>query len=135
VLVGAFLEVAALNRPFIPAIGYPALIVFALCNVLRWWVIRSLAGHWNVKVVDSSALGVVTRGPYRYVRHPNYTAVFLELLVIPLVHTAIITAVVGTLLHLWVLYHRIRTEERVLLANAAYRTAMGAKPRFIPGLF
>jgi len=135
VLIASLLEVVIFNRPFIPAIGIPALIIFALCNMLRWWVIRTLAGHWNVKVMDSSVLGVVTSGPYRYIRHPNYAAVFLELLMIPLIHSAWLTAIIGSLLHIAVLRGRLQVEESVLLANPEYQQKMGMKARFIPGIW
>ena len=78
------------------------------------------------------ALGVVTGGPFRFIRHPNYLAVFLELLALPLVYGAWITAALGSAAHVWVLYHRIRIEEAALLAHADYRAAMGGKPRFLP---
>jgi methyltransferase len=110
------------------------LVAVALANGLRWWVIRTLDRHWNVQVMDSLALGVVTGGPYRFVRHPNYVAVFLELLALPLVHTAYVTALAGTLVHLFVLWRRIALEERVLLAHADYRAAFAERPRFIPRL-
>jgi methyltransferase len=98
-------------------------------------VIRSLGEHWNVQVVDSTRLGVVTSGPFRYVRHPNYAAVFSELLALPLIHTAWITAIAGAIAHIGVLAQRLSTEEPVLLANPDYRAAMSGKPRFLPGLF
>jgi len=101
-------------------------------NTLRIVAIRSLGQHWNVQVVDSTALGVVASGPYRYVRHPNYVAVFLELLFLPLVRGAWVTAALGTALHVAVLFRRIRLEERVLGAEPAYRAVMGDKPRFFP---
>jgi methyltransferase len=82
--------------------------------------------------MDSSALGVVAGGPYRWVRHPNYLAVFAELLALPLIHSAWLTALLGGLAHIWVLRRRIAVEEAVLLANPAYRAAMSHKPRFIP---
>ena len=66
-----------------------------LANLLRFWVIATLGVHWNVRVVRSMPLGVVTAGPYRFVRHPNYVAVFVELLALPLVHGACLTAVAG----------------------------------------
>jgi methyltransferase len=135
VLVAALLEVIVFNRPFVPAIGIPALIVFVLCNLLRWWVIRTLAEHWNVRVMDSSALGVITTGPYRYIRHPNYAAVFLELLAIPLIHSAWLTAMIGAVLHIVVLSGRLHVEESVLLANPEYVQTMGKKARFIPGVW
>lgn len=132
VIAGAAIEVVALHRPFIPAVGIPALIALVLANLLRWWVIATLGIHWNVRVVQSTELGIVTGGPYRYVRHPNYVAVFLELIALPLVHGAVLTAAAGALLHLVVLRRRIALEESVLMADARYRQAFAQKPRFIP---
>jgi methyltransferase len=135
VLLGAALEVVLLRRPFIPWLAVPMIAVFLAANAVRWWVIRSLGEHWNVQVVDSTRLGVVTSGPFRYVRHPNYAAVFAEMLALPLIHTAWITAVAGAIAHIGVLAQRLSTEERVLFANPDYRAAMTGKPRFLPGLF
>jgi methyltransferase len=135
ILIGAGLEVVLLKRPFIVWLAAPMLAVFFAANVIRWWVIRSLGHHWNVQVVDSTQLGVVTSGPFRFVRHPNYAAVFAELLALPLIHTAWITALAGSLAHVAVLAQRLATEERVLFANSDYRAAMTGKPRFLPGLF
>jgi methyltransferase len=135
VLIGAALEVVLLRRPFILWLAAPMLAIFLAANAVRWWVIRSLGEHWNVQVVDSTRLGVVTSGPFRYVRHPNYAAVFAELLALPLIHSAWITAVAGTIAHIGVLAQRLSTEERVLFANPDYRAAMTGKPRFLPGLF
>jgi methyltransferase len=132
VLVASAVEVVGLHRPFSLALGVPALVAFALANGLRWWVIATLGPHWNVEVVSSLALGVVTSGPYRFVRHPNYVAVFVELLALPLVHGAWITALAGAALHVPVLRRRLAVEEAVLGADAAYRAAMSAKPRFVP---
>ncbi|HVZ72404.1 MAG TPA: isoprenylcysteine carboxylmethyltransferase family protein [Polyangia bacterium] len=135
VLVAAAVEVVVLDRPFVPAIGVPALVAFALSNALRWWVIATLGPHWNVQVVGSSAaLGVVTGGPYRWIRHPNYVAVFVELLALPLVHGAWITAVVGGALHVVVLRRRLVFEEAVLAADPVYTRLMADKPRFVPRL-
>ncbi|HKV61982.1 MAG TPA: isoprenylcysteine carboxylmethyltransferase family protein [Candidatus Acidoferrum sp.] len=135
VLIAAALEVVFLKRPFLPLLAAPMFAVFLAANALRWWVIRSLGAHWNIQVVDSTRLGVVTSGPFRYVRHPNYAAVFSELLALPLIHTAWITAVAGAIAHIGVLAQRLSTEEPVLLANPDYRAAMSGKPRFLPGLF
>ena len=99
---------------------------------LRWWVIATLGPHWNVRVVRSMDLGVVTSGPYRFVRHPNYVAVFVELLALPLVHGAYLTSIAGALLHVAVLRRRITLEESVLMADPAYRRAFEGKPRFLP---
>ncbi len=135
VLLGAALEVVFLHRPFIPVLAAIMFAIFLAANVVRWWVIRTLGNHWNVQVMDSTRLGVISSGPFRYVRHPNYAAVFAEMLSLPLIHTAWITALLGSLGHIAVLSQRLSTEERVLLANPEYRATMASKPRFIPGVF
>jgi methyltransferase len=133
ILVGAAVEVVVARRPVYVALAIPALIAFVLANVLRWWVIRTMAGHWNVQIVNALPMGVVTHGPFRWVRHPNYVAVFVELLALPLVHTAYLTAAVGAAAHVVVLARRIALEEHMLFSDPAYRAVMGAKPRFFPG--
>ena len=135
VLVSAGLEVVLLQRPFLPVLALAMSLIFALANFLRWWVIHTLSRHWNVGVMASLQLGVVTDGPFRWVRHPNYLAVFVELVALPLIHTAWLTALVGSILHTWILRQRVSVEEATLLADPAYRAAMGSKPRFLPGLF
>lgn len=135
VLLGAALEVVFLHRPFYPVLAAVCFAIFLAANAVRWWVIRTLGEHWNVEVMNSTGMGVITTGPFRYVRHPNYAAVFVEMLALPLIHCAWITASVGSLAHVLVLSRRIHTEERVLFADSQYREAMGGKPRFVPGLF
>jgi methyltransferase len=135
VLVGAAIEVVFLHRPFIPVLAAVCFAIFLAANAVRWWVIRTLGEHWNVQIMNSTGLGVITTGPFRYVRHPNYAAVFVEMLVLPLIHTAWITALAGSLAHILVLSQRLSTEERVLFSDAQYRAAMAGKPRFLPGLF
>jgi methyltransferase len=135
VLVGAAAEVVLLGRPFLPALAIPMTVLFVIANIVRWWVIRTLGEHWNVEVMDSTCLGVITTGPFRYVRHPNYAAVFVEMIALPLIHTAWITALVGAVAHVFILSGRLAAEERVLFANPDYAAAMSGKPRFLPGLF
>ena len=130
ILAGAAAEVVWLRRPFIPLLALPALVCLVLATWTRWWVIQTLGRLWNVGIMDSTRQGVVDTGPYRWIRHPNYVAVFVELLALPLVHTAWITAAVGAIAHVFVLRARIDAEDRVLLADAAYVARMGSKPRF-----
>jgi methyltransferase len=132
VLVAAGLEVVVLRRPFVPALGVPALALFVLANLLRWWVIATMGPHWNVRVMGSLAIGVISDGPFRWVRHPNYVAVFVELAALPLIHDAWLTALCASILHVVILRRRIALEERILLADPAYRDVMGPKPRFLP---
>jgi methyltransferase len=132
VLAGAVLETLVFRR-WVPVwFGCAAALGVVAAGVLRVWAIRSLGEHWNVRVIDSTAFGVVASGPYQFVRHPNYVAVFLELLCLPLVQGAWLTAALGCALHLVVLRRRILLEEAVLSASPAYRAAMGMKPRFLP---
>jgi methyltransferase len=135
VLIGAALEVTLLRRPFLVWLAIPALLLFVSATLLRWWVIRTLGIHWNTEVVDSAALGVVTDGPFRWIRHPNYLGVIVELIALPLIHTAWITAALAAAGNALVLRNRLRVEEPVLDAVPAYRAAMSGKPRFLPRLF
>jgi methyltransferase len=132
ILVGAVAEAWSTRRPVPPSLATTALALVVAANALRWWVIATLGPHWNVRIMQSTGLGVVTGGPFRWIRHPNYVAVYVELLALPLVHAAYVTALAGAVAHLWVLSHRIRAEEAVLLADPSYRNSMGHKPRFIP---
>jgi len=134
ILVASIAEAWLSGRPAVPWLVLPALAVLVGASLLRWWVIATLGPHWNVRIMASLSMGVVTGGPYRFVRHPNYVAVFLELLALPLVHGAYVTAIGGALAHVWVLAQRIRAEDEFLLADPAYRAVMGGKPRFLPRL-
>ena len=135
VLIAAGLEVIFLKRPFIPVLAAVMFALFLVANGVRWWVISTLGQHWNVQVMDSTRLGVINSGPFRFVRHPNYAAVFTEMFALPLIHTAWLTALIGSVLDIVVLWRRLSTEERVLFANPDYRAMMAGKPRFLPGLF
>jgi methyltransferase len=134
VLAGAAAEVWWLRRPFLPLLAVAMGVLFLAANALRWWVIATLGKQWCVEVVDAGRLGVVSSGPFRFVRHPNYDAVFLEMLALPLIHACWLTALLGTAAHVLVLRSRVRAEDAVLLANPEYRARMGAKPRFLPRL-
>ncbi len=135
VLAGAALEVIWLRRPFVVALAAPAAALFLLATGLRWWAIRALGAHWNVQVMDSASLGVVATGPFRWVRHPNYLGVFIEMAALPLIHGAWITALTGAAGNALVLRNRLRVEEPVLESHPEYRAAMSGKARFLPRIF
>ena len=135
VLTGAALEVVFLHRPFFPLLGAVMFAIFLASNAVRLWVVHTMGRHWNVQVMDSTHLGVVTSGPFRFVRHPNYAAVFAEMFSLPLIHTAWITAAAASVAYALAISQRIAVEESVLFANPDYRAAMAGKPRFLPGLF
>ncbi|HEY3499060.1 MAG TPA: isoprenylcysteine carboxylmethyltransferase family protein [Polyangiaceae bacterium] len=134
VLAGAVIETLVFRRSVPVWFGLAAALGVLGAGALRVSAIRNLGEHWNVRIIDSTAFGVVTSGPYRFVRHPNYVAVFLELLLLPLVQGAWLTAALGAGLHVVVLRRRILLEEAVLFESSAYRAAMAHKPRFLPRL-
>lgn len=113
-LVGCLVEVFALNRPFIPALGWPMLAVVIAAQVLRWWCITSLGRQWNTRVVVIPGAERVSGGPYRLMSHPNYVAVVAEGIALPLVHGAWITALTFTVLNALLLRKRISIENSAL---------------------
>ena len=115
-LVGAPVEVWALDRPLVPTLAVSMLALLVAAHALRWWCIRSLGPQWNTRVVVVPGLPLVTRGPYRlpWLRHPNYVAVVVEGLALPLVHGAWLTAALFTTANLALLTWRVRVEERAL---------------------
>jgi methyltransferase len=113
-LVGCVVEVVGADRPFLPAVGWPMLVLVVLAQGLRWWCIVTLGRQWNTRVIVVPGAGLVERGPYRWLRHPNYVAVVLEGVALPLVHTAWVTAVLFTVLNAALLRVRIRSEEDAL---------------------
>lgn len=114
VLVACLAEVALLDRPFIPLLGWPMLAIVVAAQALRWWCIRSLGPQWNTRVVVVPGAPRVTGGPYRFFTHPNYVAVVVEGAALPLVHSAWITAAVFTVLNAVLLTTRIRVENDAL---------------------
>jgi len=108
------LEVWLLRRPFLPALAGPMTLLLTATMALRYWVVASLKGRWNTRVIVLPGVPPVRTGPYRWMRHPNYAAVVLELIALPLVHTAWLTAVLFTVLNAMVLRARIRVEDRAL---------------------
>ncbi len=113
-LAGAPLEVALAHRPFVAALGWPMLVLVLASQALRWWCITTLGPRWNTRVIVVAGLPLVTGGPYRLLRHPNYVAVVTEGVALPLVHTAWVTALVFTVLNAALLRVRIRTEDAAL---------------------
>ena len=113
-LVAAPAEVWLLARPLRPPLAVAMLGVVAATMALRWWVVATLGERWTTRVLVLPGGPLVVRGPFRFLRHPNYLAVALEVPALPLVHGAFATAVVFGLANLAVLATRIRAEEPAL---------------------
>jgi methyltransferase len=113
-LVGVLVEVWTADRSFLPWLGWPALALALASQGLRWWCITTLGHRWNTRVIVVPGLPLVTGGPYRWSSHPNYVAVVVEGVALPLVHTAWVTALVFTLANAALLTVRLRVENRAL---------------------
>jgi methyltransferase len=113
-LVGCPLEVWLLDRPWIAGLGLPMLVLFAAGMGLRYWAIRTLGVRWCTRVIVVPGEPLVTTGPFRLLRHPNYLGVVLELVALPLVHTAWLTAVLASVANGLVLRRRVVAEAAAL---------------------
>jgi methyltransferase len=126
-LVACVAEAVLADRPFLPWLGWPMLVLVLASQGLRWWCIATLGPRWNTRVIVVPGLPLVARGPYRWLRHPNYVAVVAEGIALPLVHTCWVTAAAFTVLNaVLLLRFRIPAEDRAL-ALAGDGAAAGAR--------
>lgn len=132
-LVACPLEVYLLARPLRPALAVFMVVVLFAAMALRAWVLRTLGERWTTRVIVLPGEAAIAGGPYRYVRHPNYLAVVLEIFALPLVHGAWLTALVFSLLNGALLAVRIRAEEAALTRASHYQEVFGDRPRLLPG--
>lgn len=115
-LSGCVAETIWLHRPFLPTLGWSMLAIVVAAQGLRWWCIATLGRQWNTRVVVIPGAARVTDGPYRFFSHPNYVAVVVEGVALPMVHTAWITALIFTVLNAAVLRTRVRVENAALVS-------------------
>lgn len=95
-------------------ISYLFLVFFIFLQLIRAWVILSLGKYWNTRIIRVPGSNLVKTGPYRFMRHPNYAVVSLEIICLPMIFGLIYTAVIFTVLNSAVLFFRIREEEKAL---------------------
>ena len=131
-LIGAPLEVFLLERPFVPALGFPMLALVAATMALRYWAVVTLGDRWTARVFVVPGEAPRLGGPYRFLRHPNYLAVILEVAALPLVHGAWVTALLGSVGNAFVLRRRIAVEEKALEDAGGYYAVMKDRPGLIP---
>ena len=123
-----------------PALVYAGAALFLCGQALRLWALRTLGTDWNIAVMapekGTPAAGTfAASGPYRYIRHPNYLAVILEFVGLPLACSAPVTAAACSVMNARVLARRIRLEESYLHLRPGYPEYAATHPRFIPRLF
>jgi methyltransferase len=116
--ISFLVEVMYFKSIFTPYYGL--LLVFLLLQLLRVWCLVSLGTFWNTKIIILPGSNVVVKGPYSYIRHPNYLVVCLEILVLPLMFQAYMTAISFTILNLIMLSVRIPIEEKALKEATNY---------------
>lgn len=111
----AMLVEAWVRQPDVPPwLAWSMFVLVVLSQALRWWCIRTLGPRWNTRVIVVPGLEPIRSGPYRIFNHPNYVAVVVEGVALPMVHDAWITAVLFTVLNAALLSVRIRTENDAL---------------------
>jgi methyltransferase len=133
-LAAAPLEVWYFHRRWIPSLGWTMLALVMATMALRYWAIAALGRRWNTRVVIVPGEPPVLGGPYRFLRHPNYLAVVLEIAALPLIHAAWLTALLFSLANAWILRVRIAAEEKALNAASDYESAFAGRPRLLPRL-
>ena len=116
-LHAAWLVALAAFVPADAAANWPLLALFVALQAARLWTVASLGERWTTRVITLPAAPLVRRGPYRWVRHPNYLIVAAEIVVVPAIFGAWWIAAIFGLFNAAMLCHRIRVEERALLAR------------------
>ena len=129
-LVSCASEVLLAHRTFPGALGWTAFGVALAAQALRYWAVTSLGVRWNTRVLVWPGMPPVTSGPYRFLRHPNYLAIILEMVAVPLVYGAWVTAVVFSIGNVLLLRVRIRSEEEAL--GPGWAKAFDGRPRLLP---
>lgn len=130
--LAALLEVFLLRRPFVPALALAGLLILAAGQALRYAAILSLKNRWTVRVMTVPGEAPVKEGIYRYIRHPNYLGVILEIAAVPMLHTAFITAILFSIANALLLAVRIPLEEQALRVNNDKDGTLESRPRFLP---
>jgi methyltransferase len=129
-LVSCAVESLFVAHAISPIISTLALLGVLFAQLLRYVAVMTLGERWNTRIIVMPGAAPVTLGLYRWIRHPNYIAVVIEIAALPLIRGCWITAAVFTIANVLMLAVRIPAEERALGAN--YSEAFGSIARFFP---
>lgn len=110
-------EVSRQNMNETLTVNWFFLLIFLFMQIARVWCITSLGRFWNTKIIVLQNVILIKKGPYRWLKHPNYIIVFIELFVIPIMFHAYITAVLFPVLHILLIMVRVPEEEKALGGN------------------
>ena len=131
-IMSCAVEAAFFPRAFASAVGWLALSAEVAAQALRYWAVSTLGDRWNTRIIVSPDRALATDGPYRFMRHPNYLAVVIEIAAVPMIGGAIFTAIAFSIGNALILAVRIPAEERAM--GGRYADALGSRRRFFPGL-
>jgi methyltransferase len=118
-----FLEVTAWQTKVL-------LSIFIATQIVRIWALASLGHYWNTKIIVLPQANIVKKGPYRFLKHPNYLVVTIEFIIIPMLFEAYFTAFLFTILNGIILSIRIPAEEKALKELTEYQVSLLTKKRF-----
>jgi len=128
-------EVVALHRPLCVAVAVPAAVLFILGQALRIVAMRTLGTRWTVRIMTLPGVPAVGHGVFRWLRHPNYVGVALEIFALPLVHGAWVTSALFTVANGVLLRARIKAEEAALTEDSCYDAMIPPRARLVSRLF
>jgi methyltransferase len=117
-LHGGWLAALFFLTPPDAAIVWPLMALFVLLQIARVWIVITLGPFWTTRIITVPDAPLVCRGPYRWIRHPNYAVVTAEIAVLPLAFGQWLPALVFSALNLALLHHRIAVEENALRDRA-----------------
>jgi methyltransferase len=109
------LEGTGRDRPI--TVVVVGVVVFAIAKLLKWWAILTLGQAWTFRVVVVPDMPLITDGPYRFIRHPNYIGVLGELVGVALMSDARVSGPILTVLFVLLMFKRIALEERTLMPD------------------
>ncbi len=122
-------EVMLLDKKISPY--WPILLtIIIFTQILRYWSILSLGEYWNTKILILPNGHVKRKGPYQFIRHPNYVAVMLEFIFIPLLFQAYWTAIIFISFNSFMMMIRIKEEEKALFQETDYADVFKSTSRF-----
>ncbi|MBL41433.1 MAG: hypothetical protein CMM49_02100 [Rhodospirillaceae bacterium] len=90
------------------------IVLFFILQFLRLWVLLTLGKYWTTRIIYLEGTKLVKKGPYKWLKHPNYIIVFFEILILPLAFNSWIIAIIFTIFNTILLLYRISLENKVL---------------------
>ncbi len=125
-------EAIIFGRAFPAVVGWIALGGALCAQGLRYWAVATLGRRWNTRVIVLPNAAPVTSGPYCFMRHPNYLAIVIQMICVPMIYGCWRTTIVFSAGDVIMLRVRIKAEESAL--GATYLDKFSSLPRLIPRL-